>query len=53
MKGKAEKALQKVWNKYDYLILPMKNVATSVKYISYLLKINMKYKYECGQSQNS
>jgi hypothetical protein len=36
-----------------YLILPMKYGAISVKYISYFLKINMKYKYESGRSQNS
>jgi hypothetical protein len=31
----------------------MKYGAISVKYISYFLKINMKYKYESGRSQNS
>jgi hypothetical protein len=31
----------------------MKYGAISVKYISYLFKINMKYKYESGRSQNS
>jgi hypothetical protein len=38
----------------NYLILLMKYGAISVKYISYLLKINtcMKYKYESGRSQN-
>jgi hypothetical protein len=40
-------------NENVYLILPMKYGAISVKYISYFLKINMKYKYESGRSQNS
>jgi hypothetical protein len=40
-------------NMANYLILPMKYGATSVKYMSYFLKINMKYEYESGRSQNS
>jgi hypothetical protein len=42
-----------IMNMYNYLILPMKYGAILVKYISYFLKINMKYKYESGRSQNS
>jgi hypothetical protein len=40
-------------NNITYLILPMKYGAISVKYISYFLKIDMKYKYESAWSQNS
>jgi hypothetical protein len=42
-----------IFNLYFYLVLPMKKGAISVKYISYLFKTIMKYKYESGRSKNS